>query len=50
MPKIIATQAAEIRRMVDGLQPQVNSSLDCISKKSITKKRAGGAGRERKNE
>jgi hypothetical protein len=40
-PIILATQEAEIRRIVVQSQPQANSSQDPISKKSLHKK-AGG--------
>jgi hypothetical protein len=41
-PVILATQEAEIRRIVVQSQPQENSSQDPISeKKKITKKKSG---------
>jgi hypothetical protein len=39
MPVILATEEAEIRRIVVQSQPQVNSSGDLILKNPITKKR-----------
>jgi hypothetical protein len=42
MPVILATQEAEIRRIMFQSQPWASSSQDPISIKPITKKRAGG--------
>jgi hypothetical protein len=41
-PVILATQEAEIRRIMAQSQPWANSSRDPISKCSFTKKKAGG--------
>jgi hypothetical protein len=44
-PVILATQEAEIRRIVVQSQPQANSSQDPISKKTFTKKDWWGGSR-----
>jgi hypothetical protein len=42
MPVILATQEAEIRRIMVGSQPQTNSSMRLCLQKVHHKKRAGG--------
>jgi hypothetical protein len=42
LPVILATQEAEIRRIMVWSQPQGNSSLDPISKKNPSQKKSVG--------